>query len=159
MIENGEKQQVRCAWPGKGSNIPRVTSSVVDHKANPVTSQFTGLRSSVKAEYRVIEWYGTELVSQVLVRLKMLQYLMFLWCLVLALISSSLFSSDWMLASNMLGRGGWCDLSCSLFWIPAHQPQYRFLWGHCSRPRGSYSATMCWVRRNALFYVQKCAKS
>ncbi len=49
---------------------------------------------------------GTEGVSHVSVKQKMLQSLMSRWKLILALRSSILFSKDRTLASRILGRGG-----------------------------------------------------
>ena len=47
-------------------------------------------------------------VSHVSVKQRMLQSLMSLWKATLARISSTLLSSDWTLASSMLGSGGRC---------------------------------------------------
>ncbi len=49
---------------------------------------------------------GTDGVSHVSVKQRMLQSLMSHWKLILALRSSILFSKDWTLASRILGRGG-----------------------------------------------------
>ncbi len=49
---------------------------------------------------------GTEGVSHVSVKQRMLQSLMSRWKLILVLRLSILFSKDWTLASRILGRGG-----------------------------------------------------
>ncbi len=49
---------------------------------------------------------GTEGVSHISVKQRMLQSLMSRWKLILALRSSILFSKDWTLASRILSRGG-----------------------------------------------------
>ncbi len=49
---------------------------------------------------------GTEGVSHVSVKQRMLQALLPLWKLILSLRSSILFSKDWTIASRILGRGG-----------------------------------------------------
>lgn len=53
------------------------------------------------------------------------------WNLILAMMSSSLFTRDWMFASRMLGRGARCVRALSLFLTPAHFPRGRQYW---SRP-------------------------
>ena len=69
-----------------------------------------------------LAWSGVTGVSQVSVSQIMLQSRMSLWYLILALRSSSLFSSDWTLASRMLGSGGLCARLLSLFLMPARFP-------------------------------------
>ncbi len=62
---------------------------------------------------------GTEGVSHVSDKQRMLQSLMSRWKLFLALRSSILISKDLTLASKIFGRGGLCALSLSRLWIPA----------------------------------------
>ncbi len=66
---------------------------------------------------------GTIGVSRVSVKQRMLQSLMSRWKLIMALISSILFSKDWTLASRLLGRGGLWALFLSLLRIPARLPR------------------------------------
>uniref|UniRef100_A0A3P8QRA0 C-type lectin domain-containing protein n=1 Tax=Astatotilapia calliptera TaxID=8154 RepID=A0A3P8QRA0_ASTCA len=67
-------------------------------------------------------WSGTAGFSHVSVKQRRLQSRMSLWNFTLALRSSSLFSSDWTLASRMLGRGVRCARALSLFLTPARFP-------------------------------------
>ncbi len=69
---------------------------------------------------------GTEVVSLVSDKQRMLQSLMSRWKLILVLRLSILFSKGWTLVSRMLGRGGLWALFLSLLRIPARFP-WRFL--------------------------------
>ncbi len=64
------------------------------------------IRKTEKLSDGVTAVSGTEAVSYVSVKQRMLQSLMSRWKLILALRSSILFSRDWTLASRILGRGG-----------------------------------------------------
>ena len=66
--------------------------------------------------------------SHVSVKQSMLQSLMFIWKASLVLISSTMLSRDWTLASNILGSGGWCACLQSLTRRPL---RLSLLWRHC----------------------------
>jgi hypothetical protein len=66
--------------------------------------------------------------SHVSMKQSMLQSLMSLWKATLALISSTLLSRYWTLASNILGSGGWCACLRSLTRRPLRLPLLR---RHC----------------------------
>ncbi len=84
------------------------------------------IRKTEKLSDGVTAVSGTEAVSYVSVKQRMLQSLMSRWKLILALRSSILFSRDWTLASRILGRGGLWALSLSLLRIPARFPRCFF---------------------------------
>ncbi len=69
-------------------------------------SAVLSIRKTEKLSDGVTAMSGTERVSHVSVKQRMLQSLMSRWKLMLALRSSILFSKDWTLASRILGRGG-----------------------------------------------------
>ncbi len=69
-------------------------------------SAVLSIRKTEKLSDGVTAVSGTDGVSHVSDKQRMLQSLMSRWKLILALRSSILFSKDWTLASRMLGRGG-----------------------------------------------------
>ncbi len=69
-------------------------------------SAVLSIRKTEKLSDGVAAVSGTEGVSHVSVKQRMLQSLMSRWKLILALRSSILFSKDWTLASRILRRGG-----------------------------------------------------
>ncbi len=98
-------------------------------------SAVLSIRKTEKLSDGVTAVTGTEGVSHVSVKQKMLQSLMSHWKLILALRSSILFSKDWTLVSRILGRGGLWALFLSLLQIPAHLPRCFFrLLGLLRRP-------------------------
>ncbi len=82
--------------------IMKHTPPPLDLPASAVLS----IRKTEKLSDGVTAVSGTEVVSHVSDKQRMLQSLMSLWKLILALRSSISLSRDWALASRMLGRGG-----------------------------------------------------
>ncbi len=98
---------------------------IMKHTPPPLVfpaSAVLSIRKTEKLSDGVTAVSGTEGVSHVSVKQKMLQSLMSCWKLILALRSSILFSKDWTLVSRILGRGLWA-LFLSLLRIPARLPR------------------------------------
>ncbi len=82
---------------------------IMKHTAPPLVlpgSAVLSIRKTEKLSDGITAVSGTEGVSHVSVKQRMLQSLMSRWKLILALRLSILFSKDWTLASRILGRGG-----------------------------------------------------
>ncbi len=82
---------------------------IMKHTPPPLifpASAVLSVRKTEKLSDGVTAVSGTEGVSHVSDKQRMLQSLMSRWKLVLALRSSILFSKDWTFASRILGRGG-----------------------------------------------------
>ncbi len=82
---------------------------IMKHTPPPLifpASAVLSIRKTEKLSDGVTAVSGTEGVSHVSDKQRMLQSLMSRWKLVLALRSSILFSKDWTFASRILGRGG-----------------------------------------------------
>ncbi len=113
---------------------------IMKHTPPPLffpASAVLSIRKTEKLSDGVTALSGTEGVSHVSVKQRMLQSLMSHWKLILALRSSILFSKDWTLASRILGRGGLCALFLSLLRIPRVSRNVSFVscgysGGHCS---------------------------
>ncbi len=102
---------------------------IMKHTPPPLifpASAVLSIRKTEKLSDGVTAVSGTEGVSHVSDKQRMLQSLMSRWKLVLALRSSILFSKDWTFASRILGRGGLWALFLSLSWIPARRPRCFF---------------------------------
>ncbi len=69
-----------------------------------LASTVLSIRKTEKLSDGVTAVSGTEGVSHVSVKQRMLQSLMYHWKLILALRSSILFSKDWTLLSRILGK-------------------------------------------------------
>ncbi len=98
---------------------------IMKHTPPPLVfpaSAVLSIRKTEKLSDGLTAVSGTDGVSHVSVKQRMLQSLMSHWKLILALRSSILFSKDWTLASRILGRGGLWALSLSLLRIPARLP-------------------------------------
>ncbi len=110
---------------------------IMKHTPPPLifpASAVLSIRKTEKLSDGVTAVSGTEGVSHVSDKQRMLQSLMSRWKLVLAL-RSILFSKDWTFASRILGRGGLWALFLSLSRIPAHRPRCFFrLLGLFRRP-------------------------
>ncbi len=109
--DNGEMLQMGRTGTRQNGDIPGVTPFLVNKETHSTTLFFPAsadlsIRKTEKLSDGVTAVSGTEGVSHVLVKQKMLQSLMSRWKLILALRSSILFSKDWTLASRILGRGG-----------------------------------------------------
>ncbi len=123
---------MRRAGTRQNGDISGVTPFLVSHKTHSTIFGFSGLsffrpflsiRKTEKLSDGVTAVSGTEGVSHVSVKQKMLQSLVSRWKLILALRSSILFSKDWTLASRTLGRAGLLALFLSLLRIPARFPR------------------------------------
>ncbi len=82
---------------------------IMKHTSPPLVlkaSAVLPIRRTEKLSDDVTAVSGTEVVSHVSVKQRVLQSLMSRWKLILALRSSILFSKDWTLVSRILGRGG-----------------------------------------------------
>ncbi len=98
---------------------------IMKHTPPPLVfpaSAVLSIRKTEKLSDGVAAVSGTEGVSHVSVKQRMLQSLMSRWKLILALRSSILFSKDWTLASRILGKGGLWAFFLSLSRIPARRP-------------------------------------
>ncbi len=124
--------QMRQAGTRQNGDIPGVTPFLVNHETHSTTFVFfpasavLSIRKTEKLSDSLTAVSGTDGVSHVSVKQRMLQSLMSCWKLILALRSSILFSKDWTLASIILGRGGLQALSLSLLRIPARFPRCLF---------------------------------
>ncbi len=82
---------------------------IMKHTPPPLVlpaSAVLSIRKTEKLADGVTAVSGTEGVSHISVKQRILQSLMSRWKLILALRSSILFSKDWTLASRILSRGG-----------------------------------------------------
>ncbi len=82
---------------------------IMKHTPPPLVfpaSAVLSIRKTEKLSDGVTAVTGTDGVSHVSVKQRILQSLISRWKLMLALRSSILFSKDWTLASRILGRGG-----------------------------------------------------